>query len=146
MRGSVTVIVVNWKRPELVGRALACRIALIERNRVLLAARHFPFSLLWRNGYYYALRIAGGIRAAARNEGESALHRGMGGKARLVWGLFAGDLSALWNLPGTFYKRTCRTSQGIRKLKPREIHNLIVKNGISTHEISTMGGGSLTSS
>jgi GT2 family glycosyltransferase len=131
--------VVHHRRAMTLGKSSWRRIALIERNRVLLAARHFPFSLLWRNLYYYALRIAGGIRAAARNEGEVALHRGIGGKTRLVLGLFAGDLSALWNLPRTFYKRTCRASRGygIRKLKPREIHNLILKNGTSVHEIST---------
>ena len=131
--------VVRHRGGMTLGRSSWRRIALIERNRVLLAARHFPLSLLWRNLYYYALRIAGGIRAAARDEGEVALHHGIRGKALLAWGLLAGDLSAVWSLPWTFYKRVRRSicGAGSRKLTARGIHNLILQNSISVHEIST---------
>ncbi len=123
-RGAMTLGKSSWRR-----------VALIERNRVLLAARHFPFSLLWRNGYYYALRIAAGVRAAARGEGEAAQFSGLGGKARLASGLIAGDLAALRLLPRTFRKRA--SARSIRVLTPREIHDLILQNRISLGELST---------
>ena len=136
--------VVRHHRAMTLGKSSWRRIALIERNRVLLAARHFPLSLLWRNGYYYALRIASGIRAAAGfsriGEGETALFPGLAGKARLAYGLMAGDLAALWLLPRTLRKRAvCKKSSahGIRELTPREIHNLILENRISLRELST---------
>lgn len=117
------------------GRSSLRRMVLIERNRVLLAARHFPVSLLWRNGYYYALRIAAGIRAAALGEGEARLFSGPGGKARLACGLIAGDLAALLLLPRTLRKRT--SARGACILKPREIHDLVLGNRISLRELST---------
>ena len=120
---------------ELTGRASWRRIALIERNRVLLAVRHFPPGLLWRNGYYYALRIASGIWAASRGAGETGLFPGIGGKLRILWGLIAGDFRALTMLPRTLRKRAA--ARGLRKLTSREIHSLILRNRISLRELST---------
>jgi GT2 family glycosyltransferase len=127
--------VVLHHRARTLGKGSWRRIALIERNRVLLALRHFPVSLLWRNGYYYAMRIAGGIGAAARGEGETVLFRGLVGKARLAWGLIAGDIAALWLLPRTVRKRAA--ARDLRKLSPRQIHRLILENRISLHELSS---------
>lgn len=56
--------VVRRLRSSTLGVASWEKIALIERNRVLLAVRHFPISLLWRNGFHYALRLWEGVRAA----------------------------------------------------------------------------------
>jgi GT2 family glycosyltransferase len=132
--------VVYHHRAMTLGKSSWRRIALIERNRVLLAARHFPLTLLWRNFYYYILRIAGGMRAAAHNQGEAVLYRGVRGKVRLAWGLFAGDVSALWRLPATIRKRISRSEaavSGTRRLTARGVHRLILENGISVREIST---------
>ena len=41
--------VVRHHRGSTMGKGSASRLALIERNRVLLAAKLFPWSLLWRN-------------------------------------------------------------------------------------------------
>src|ERR1700692_917439 len=40
------------------------RLVLIERNRVLVGAKLFPWSLLWLNGVYYLTRLAAGFWAA----------------------------------------------------------------------------------
>jgi hypothetical protein len=40
---------------------------LIERNRVLLAVKLFPGSLLWANSAYLLARIVAGMWAALRN-------------------------------------------------------------------------------
>jgi GT2 family glycosyltransferase len=127
--------VVHHHRGMTLGKSSWRRIALIERNRVLLAARHFPLSLLWRNAFYYAMRIAGGIRAALRAEGETALFPGPRGKLTLAFGLIAGDLSAIVLLPRTLRKRT--RGHDIRKLTSREVHDLILENRISVRELST---------
>lgn len=126
--------VVRHRRSSTLGAGSWKKLALIERNRVLLAARHFPLSLLWRNPYYYALRLFEGARAAARGEGEAALFPGPRGKLSLAFGLLAGDLGALLLLPRTVFKRL--RGRPLRRLSPREVRALILDHAISVQEIS----------
>lgn len=111
------------------------RVSLIERNRVLLALRHFPARLLWRNPFYYALRLASGLFAAARHEGEAALYPGLAGKLRIVLGLLRGDLEALAMTPRTLVKRWHHPAP--RRLTPAAIAGLILHHRISLAELST---------
>jgi hypothetical protein len=50
--------VVRHHRGATLGVRSSRRLELIERNRVLLAVKLFPWSLLWLNGVYYAMRLA----------------------------------------------------------------------------------------
>ena len=128
--------VVLHQRGSTLGTSSWRRVALIERNRVLMAAKLFPKGLLWLNVYYYALRLVCGIAAAMRGEGEASLFRGVRGKTCLAWALICGDLGALWLLPRMLRKRA--SCQKLRKLTSREIHQLILRNRISLRELSTM--------
>ena len=49
--------VVRHHRGATLGVRSSRRLELIERNRVLLAAKLFPWSLLWLNGAYYLARL-----------------------------------------------------------------------------------------
>ncbi len=104
------------------------RIFLIERNRVLLAAKLFPWSLLLLNPYYFALRLAGGLAAAAGGKGEMARFPGFANKLRLAWTILCADLAALRLLPRMLRKR--REVRRIAKLTPAEIRCLILENRI----------------
>ena len=104
------------------------RIFLIERNRVLLAAKLFPWSLLLLNPYYFALRLAGGLAAAAGGKGEMARFPGFANKLRLAWTILRADLAALRLLPRMLRKR--REVRRIAKLTPAEIRRLILENRI----------------
>jgi len=104
------------------------RIFLIERNRVLLAAKLFPWSLLLLNPYYFALRLASGLAAAAGDRGEMARFPGFANKLRLVWTILRADLAALRLLPRMLRKR--REVRGIAKLAPAQIRRLILENRI----------------
>jgi GT2 family glycosyltransferase len=109
------------------------RIFLIERNRMLLAAKLFPWSLLLLNPYYFALRLASGVAAAAGGKGEMARFPGLGGKLRLAWTIVRADLAALRLLPRMFGKR--REVRRIAKLTPVEIRRLILGNRIAVREL-----------
>jgi GT2 family glycosyltransferase len=109
------------------------RIFLIERNRVLLAAKLFPWSLLALNPYYFALRLASGLAAAAGGKGEMARFPGLGNKLRLAWTIVRADLAALLLLPRMLRKR--REVKSIAKLTPREIRRLILGNRIPVREL-----------
>jgi len=104
------------------------RIFLIERNRVLLAAKLFPWSLLLLNPYYFALRLASGLAAAAGGKGEMARFPGFTNKLRLAWTILRADLAALRLLPRMLRKR--RDVRRLAKLTPAQIRRLIFENRI----------------
>jgi GT2 family glycosyltransferase len=110
------------------------RLELIERNRVLLAAKLFPWSLLWLNGAYYLTRLLAGLWAAATRKGEVGRYPGLTGKIRVALALLKGDLSALTLLPKMLAKR--RSVNAIRKLSPREVRVLILEHRIPLKELT----------
>jgi GT2 family glycosyltransferase len=115
--------VVRHHRGSTLGRQSAKRLALIERNRVLLAAKLFPWSLLWLNPLYYAARLGAGILAAGGGTGDAAAFRGWKGKLTLAAGLLGGDLDALRLLPRTLRKRPAM--RRLRRLSNREVRELL---------------------
>lgn len=127
--------VVRHHRGSTMGVASAQRVALIERNRVLLATKLFPWSLLWLNGFYYLQRLSAGAAAAAAGQGEMALFPGLVGKLRLAGALLWGDLQALPLIPKMLRKRA--GILGKRKLSARETRGLILAHRISLKELST---------
>jgi len=72
------------------GLGSARRLTLIERNRVLLAVKLFPWNLLWLNGAYLIARLTAGLWAALRNRGEVRHYQGPAGKLTAAWGLARG--------------------------------------------------------
>jgi GT2 family glycosyltransferase len=104
------------------------RIFLIERNRVLLAAKLFPWSLLLLNPLYFALRLAGGLLAAAGEKGEMARFPGFANKLRLATTILRADLAAMRLLPRMLRKR--REVRRIAKLTPGDVRRLIRENRI----------------
>ena len=109
------------------------RIFLIERNRVLLAAKLFPWSLLLANGFYFALRLGGALLAAAKGKGEMARFPGFANKLRLAWTIVRADMAALLMLPRMLRKR--RVVAGMAKLSPAEIRRLILDNRIPVRDL-----------
>lgn len=121
----VPAAVVRHHRGSTLGRGSARRMALIERNRVLLAFKLFPPRLLWLNPVYYLMRLAAGVLAAGRGEGDTAAFRGLRGKMALAAGLIGGDLDALRLLPRILRKRA-QVSE-IRKLSSSEVYQLLLR-------------------
>jgi GT2 family glycosyltransferase len=104
------------------------RVFLIERNRVLLAVKLFPWSLLLLNPYYFVVRLAGGLLAAAGGRGEMAHFPGPWNKVLLAWTIVRADFAALRMLPRTLRKR-CEVRR-IAKLTPAAVRRLILDHGV----------------
>jgi len=126
--------VVRHHRGSTLGRQSRRRLELIERNRLLLAVKHFPGSLLWLNGAYYAARIAAGIWAAMLGRGEAGQFQGISGKLRMAAALVRGDLEALRLFPRMWRKR--REFQPQRKLTARELKAVLRRHRITLKELS----------
>jgi GT2 family glycosyltransferase len=125
--------VVRHHRGATLGLRSSRRLELIERNRVLLAAKLFPWSLLWLNGFYYAMRLGAGVYAGIRGQGEVGKYPGVAGKLQAALALLKGDWQALALLPRMLAKR--RGVERIRKLSPRQVRQLIMEHRISLKQL-----------
>jgi GT2 family glycosyltransferase len=125
---------VRHHRGATLGVRSSRRLELIERNRVLLAAKLFPWSLLWLNGAYYLARLGASLWAAARGRGEVGQYRGIRGKLQAAVALVKGDFQALKLIPRMLGKR--RHVNRIRKLSPREVRKLILHYRIPLKQLT----------
>jgi GT2 family glycosyltransferase len=126
--------VVRHHRGATLGLDSARRITLIERNRVLLAVKLFPWNLLWLNGLYHLGRIGAGLWAALRNQGELRRYSGPRGKLAAATALLWGTLSAIPLIPSMLRKR--RAFRSKHRLTARQIRDLLLRHRISLKEIS----------
>jgi len=122
--------VVRHHRGATLGLGSARRLTLIERNRVLLVVKLFPWNLLWLNGAYYLTRIAAGMWAALRNRGELRRYS----KAQAALAFLRGTISALPLIPRMLRKR--RQFRPKRRLRASQIRSLLLRHRISLREIS----------
>jgi hypothetical protein len=125
--------VVRHHRASTLGKSSTRRLELIERNRVLLALKLFPWSLLVLNPFYFAARLLAGAAAAGRGVGDTAHFPGVWGKLALAGALVRGDLDALRLAPRILRKR--REIGRIRKLGPRDVRRLILANRASLKDL-----------
>jgi hypothetical protein len=126
--------VVRHHRGSTLGITSSRRLELIERNRVLLAAKLFPWSLLWLNGPYYLTRVAAGALAAARGRGEIGRFPTWREKCRAALAMMKGDLQALLLVPRMLGKR--RQVQKFRKLSPRQVRALLLRHRIPLRSLT----------
>lgn len=125
--------VVRHHRGATLGVLSSRRLELIERNRVLLAVKHFPLGLLCLNLFYFLLRLGAGGWAAVRGKGEVGKFPGLSGKARAAWAVFCGNMEALTMIPRTIQKR--HSIRHLRKLSNRQIRRLLLQYRISLKEL-----------
>jgi GT2 family glycosyltransferase len=126
--------VVRHHRGSTLGKDSGWRLQLIERNRVLLALKLFPWSLLWLNPLFFAMRLAAGAAMAGRGAGDTAHFPGIGGKLTMALALVRGDLAALRLAPRMLRKR--RDMEALRKLSPAEVRRLILSNRLSLRDVA----------
>ena len=110
------------------------RIQLIERNRILLAAKLFPWRLLWLNAILFLARLIAGAVAAAKGKGEAGKFPGLKGKLRLAWGLMSGSLSSVPLIPKMLWKRW--QFRKLRQLNGAQVSRLLWRFRISLKELS----------
>jgi GT2 family glycosyltransferase len=126
--------VVRHHRGATLGLNSARRLMLIERNRVLLVVKLFPWNLLWANGAYNLARIGAGMAAAFRGKGEIRHYPGPKGKLTAATALIKGTLSALPLIPSMIRKR--RAFRPKHRLSPKQVRRLLLRFRILLRELS----------
>jgi hypothetical protein len=126
--------VARHHRGSTLGKDSVRRLELIERNRLLLAIKLFPWSLLLLNPLFFAARLAAGALAAWRGAGDTAYFPGLAGKWRLVRGLVAGQFQAVRLAPRMLRKRA--GMRRIRRLSPGQVRRLIWNNRLRLRDVA----------
>jgi GT2 family glycosyltransferase len=126
--------VVRHHRGATLGKGSAWRLELIERNRLLLAMKLFPWSLLWLNPVFSLARLTAGLLAAHRGTGDTALFPGWRGKWTMACALVRGDLAALRLVPRMLQKRAA--IRRIRRLTPAELRRLLWAHRLPLKEVA----------
>ena len=126
--------VVRHHRGSTMGKGSPERLELIERNRVLLALKLFPWSLLLLNPLFFAVRVAAGIAMARRGAGDTVHFQGWRGKLAMARALIGGDVAALRLAPRILRKRA--EVARIARLSPGEVRRLILSHRLSLREVA----------
>lgn len=126
--------VVRHHRGATLGVASTGRLRLIERNRILLAVKLFPGTLLWLNGVYHLARLLAGARAAMLNRGEISRFSSPRDKLRAAGAMLTAYWEALRMLPKTWRKR--RAFRPKHRLSGREITGLLKRYQIPLRTLS----------
>lgn len=130
----VPTAVVRHRRGATLGVLSPRRLELIERNRILLAVRHFPVSLLLTNPLWFAARLLAGARAGLRGRGEAGKFTGAAAKFGMALALMRGCWAGLRMIPRTWQKRS--RLRELRRLTPRQVRELILSHRIPLRELS----------
>ncbi len=124
--------VVRHHRGSTLGKDSALRLELIERNRLLLVFKLFPWSLLALNPFYFLARVGAGLLAARRGAGDTAHFPGMRGLWAMARAFLRGNLGALRMAPRMLRKRS--QIGPLRKLSPAEVRRLILAHRLSLRD------------
>jgi hypothetical protein len=126
--------VVRHHRGSTLGKDSERRLELIERNRLLLAIKLFPWSLLWLNPVFFAVRAAASVVKARRAEGDTAHFPGLAGKWHMARAILRGQWKALRLAPRMLRKRAAMAR--VRRLSPADVRRLLLKHRLSLKDVA----------
>jgi GT2 family glycosyltransferase len=130
--------VVRHRRSSTLGLGSAARISLIERNRIYLTLKLFPWSLVASNPYHFIRRVIAGMRNARGGMGDFVAFPGMGGKLRIAWGLLRGQAMAIAGAVSMLRKRSDVKRYAVMTMAERK--QLILASSRSIRDFFAAGG------
>lgn len=130
----IPTAVVYHHTGSTLGRYSAQRLFLIERNRLWLAAKLFPWWILALNPLYFSLRAVMTARAAFAGHGELPNASARLGTFGLLKCLIKAQGAALAGLPAMLRKR--RAVNAFRKLTPAQTAALIERYRIPIRDLA----------
>lgn len=125
--------VVYHRLGSTLGRHSTQRIFLIERNRIWLAAKLFPFRVLWLSPFYFMVRLIATAAASLAGRGEARKASAAISLPLLIKCVIQANWAALRGLPAILRKR--REVTRFRKLSASESARLLRRFRISLAEL-----------
>jgi GT2 family glycosyltransferase len=126
--------VVHHRHSASFGAYSPLKVMLVERNRVLLAVKNFPFLLLLQNPFWTMRRLYWNAYAVLHRKGSAARFLEANGWRQTVFNLLWSYVSAMKLLPDAFRKRLI--IQRTRRLSNRETHELLRRFQIDIRELT----------
>lgn len=130
----VPTAVVHHHHSATAGAYSPLKVMLVERNRLLLAIKSFPLSLLLQNPYWSLRRFSWHAYAAFRRRGAAGRFVRAHGWSRVPLNLVWSYLSAARLLPQALRRR--RHIQQTKRLSNRQILDLLRRFQIDVRELT----------
>lgn len=115
------------------GRFSEQRLFLIERNRIWLVAKLFPWRLIVVNPFYFTLRCLATVYAGLIGQGEAGMARDQLGVLRLMRCILKAQIAGWGGVPMMLRKR--RGARANHKLNGSEGYELIRRFQISLSDL-----------
>ena len=126
--------VVYHKYSETAGEYSPLKAFLVERNRVFVAVKYFPATMLFLSPWYTLKRLILQAYGAIAGKGAAGEFTRQASALSLLWVLVKAYFSALWHLPRMLGRRFALRK--IAKLSPREIRQLYRRFAMTAKEIA----------
>jgi GT2 family glycosyltransferase len=126
--------VVHHRHSASFGAYSPLKIMLVERNRVLLAVKNFPWSLLLQNPFWTVRRLSWNAYGAMQRKGSAARFLEKNGWRQVMFNVLWSYVSALKLLPHALRKR--RIIRRTKRLSDRETLGLLRRFQIDVRELT----------
>ena len=126
--------VVHHRHSASFGVYSPLKVMLIERNRILLAVKNFPWPLLLQNPFWTLRRLCWNAYAVFQRRGSAARFLETNGWRQTMWNLLWSYSSAVKLLPEAFRKR--QIIQRTRRLSNREMLGLLRRFQIDVRDLT----------
>ena len=126
--------VVEHRYSQSAGRASALKAYLVERNRLWMAVKLFPMSMLWKVPFLSVMRYLWHLAAIRGGTGVTAEYARTGNPLQLPWFVLKAHLATLAAVPALLRKR----QKVIRKLNGTEFRDLAQRHSISLKQVAAL--------
>jgi GT2 family glycosyltransferase len=126
--------VVKHRHSASFGAYSPLKVMLVERNRLLLAVKNFPWTLLLQNPFWTMRRLSWNAYSLLTKQGAAARFVEANGAWRAFLNIVWSYASAARLLPGAWKNR--RTIQRTRRISTREVMHLVERFQIDVRELT----------
>lgn len=117
------------------GTATPFKAYYVERNRLFVLVKNFPWRLIWRAPFFTMARYMWHLASMLSEEGLAAQFRAKGfGLAELFFLVLRAHCALLYHLPGLWRKR--REVRRRARISPKEFYELLRQHWITPRQIA----------